>query len=100
MTKTTKPPIADLIARTPGAQTREEAKASLKARRDQLLSSTSVPPSDPAATEPMPDIDSEAYARHFFTRLAEKEKNSAPPRPPRGSKPRLVTKDDEPPKTS
>lgn len=90
---------ADLIARTPGAQPRDAAHASIKARREQLLSTTAAAPPDPAAPEPMPDIDTQAYARDFYARLINKDADASKP-PPRG-RPRLVVdNDDDPPKTS
>ena len=89
---TQRPPIADLIARTPGAQTRDEALASIKARRERLLGTTATAPADPAAAEPLPDIDTEAFAKEFFRRQMEKD---APP--PRGGKPRLAVDNDNEP---
>ena len=99
--KSTKPSIADLIAATPGAQTREEALASIKARRARMLAaSDAAQPTDFSAPEPMPILgDPEAFAREFFQRTLQE-----PPPPPRGVKPRLVVRNDdddpEPPKAA
>ena len=95
MTKKPTPPIADLIAQTPGAQTRDEAKASLKARRERLLNTTATPLADPTAPEPIPDVDTQGYARDFFARMMEKETQNQKP-PARGSKPRIVIDNDDP----
>ena len=94
MTKKPMPPIADLIAMTPGAQTREQATASLKVRRERLLNSVAPPPTDFVTPEPIPDIETENYAKGFFKRLMDKDQP-----PPRGSKPRVIidNKNPEPP---
>lgn len=93
MTKRTMPPIADLIAKTPGAQTREQALASIKARRARLLGPEPTPPADFTAPEPMPVIDDpDQFARDFVQRVLAKDKP-----PPRGVKPRLVGKNDNDP---
>ena len=95
------PPLADFIAATPAAQSREQAMASVKTRRAQLISSSATPPlSDFGAAEPMPLLDApDEYAKQFFQRLITKEKT-----PRKRSQPRLVidTKDDypEPPKAA
>lgn len=98
MTKKPMPPIADLIAETPGAQTRQEAHAHIKARREQWRASEATPPGDVTQAEPMPPIDGEdiePFAKGFWQRHMEKEK------PKRGGKPQLTIvrndKDDEPP---
>lgn len=99
--KSAKPSIADLIAATPGAQTREEALASIKARRARMLASPdAAQPADFSVPEPMPILgDPEAFARAFFQR---KMQEAAPP--PRGVKPRIVVRNDdddpEPPKAA
>ncbi|MFN0218210.1 MAG: hypothetical protein ACKVP4_05270 [Hyphomicrobium sp.] len=88
------PSLADLIAATPGAQSRGQALASVKTRRAQLLSSAApLPPTDFGAPEPMPLLDApDEYAKEFFQRLMTKDM------PRKGSKPRLVidNKDDDP----
>lgn len=100
MTRSKFPSLADLIAATPGAQSREQALASVKTRRAQLLSTAApLPIDDFSATEPMPLLDApDKYAKEFFQRILTKDT------PPRGSKPRLVidnTDDDpEPPKAA
>lgn len=91
MTKKPMPPIADLIGKTPGAQTREQANASLKVRRERLLNSAAPPPKDFVTPEPIPDIDTESYAKGFFQRQMDKDKP-----PPRGSKPRVIIDNDDP----
>ncbi len=98
------PDITQLIGRSPGAQPREKAIASIKARRAKLL--TRPPPDSPphpaaeemAVTErePLPTLDdTEAFAAGFWQRLKGKEA-AKKERPPRGSKPRLVVDNDEP----
>jgi hypothetical protein len=96
-----KPSLAELIARTPGAQPLERARAFIKAKREQLLGSQAPPPADDFAPEPLPVAeDPDAFAKGVFERLKERLA------PPRGSKPRLVVDnaprdgddDPEPPK--
>lgn len=85
MTDRKMPTLADLIARTPGAQSRDAAQTSVIARRAQLLNSAAPPPSeDFTAPEPMPIVDApDAFAQAFFQRLQDKEL-------PRTARPRLV----------
>lgn len=89
MTDRTKPTIAELIAGTPGAQPIQQALASIKARRDKLLSKNETTKThDFSAPEPMPVLaDPDAFAKGFFERLQN---------PPRGAKPRLVVSNDPP----
>lgn len=89
MTDRTKPTIAELIARTPGAQPTRQALASIKARRDKLRSKNeTTKPHDFSAPESMPGLaDPDAFAKEFFERLKT---------PPRGAKPRLVVSNDPP----
>jgi hypothetical protein len=70
MTNHKLPSLADLIAATPGAQTREDARASIKARRDKLLNASApLPPADFAATEPLPLVDEpDTFAKEFWQR--------------------------------
>lgn len=95
MTKSKMPPIAALIGETPGAQTREEALASIEARRARLLSQeTPEPPADFTTPEPMPLLDDpDAFAKKFIERIMEKGEP-----PPRGVKPRVVVDNDNDPK--
>jgi hypothetical protein len=80
-----KPTLAELIAKTPGAQPLERARAFIKARRERLLGPAEPPPADVSAAEPLPLVeDPDAFAKGVFQRLKEKQT------PPRGSKPRLV----------
>lgn len=86
MTDIKKPTLADLIASTPGAQSREAAQASIAARRARLLNSAAPsPPEDFTASEPLPIVgEPDVFAQAFFQRLLDK---ASPPRP---SKPCLV----------
>ncbi len=89
--------LAELIAQTPGAQTRQEALAHVRARTQ-----TAKPPSqqpllddDIIKAEPMPIIDKpDVYAADFFQRLKMKEKGKQ--KPPKRQKPRLVIDNDTP----
>jgi hypothetical protein len=102
MTDDTSLSLADIIARTPGAQPREKALASIKARRARFLAQ---PPAatggerDIAAPEPVPMVEEpDDYATGFWKRFANK--NEANNRlPARGKKPRLVVDNDDPPKS-
>lgn len=100
MTRSKFPTLADLIAATPAAQSREQALASVKTRRAQLLSSSApLPINDFTSAEPMPLINApDDYAKAFFQRLIAKDV------PPKRSKPRLVIDnnddDPEPPKAA
>lgn len=91
MSKKPMPPIADLIAQTSGAQSRDQANKSLKVRRDRLLNSAASPPAEFETPEPLPGIDTESYAQGFFQRMMDKESP-----PPRGGKPRVVVDNDDP----
>jgi hypothetical protein len=91
MSKKPMPPIADLIAQTPGAQSRDQANKSVKARRDRLLNSAALPAVEFETPEPLPEIDTEGYAKGFFERMMDRE---GPP--PRGGKPRVVVDNDDP----
>lgn len=99
MTKIPMPPLPELIAQTPGAQTREQALASIKTRRQQLLGTDDAPQTDFTSPEPLPHTDPDAYAKGFFERQMAKETP-----PSRGAKPRLVidnnNDDPEPPKAA
>lgn len=68
---TDKPPsIADLIAKTPGAQTREQAIESLKARRARMLQQ-SEPPKEPEPEFGDPEWSKRFHERHSKARLAK-----------------------------
>jgi hypothetical protein len=83
MTDPKKPSLADLIAGTPGAQSREQAQESIKTRRAQLLNTTEPPP-DFAAAEPLPIVDApEDFAKSFFQRLMAKGEPTPQPFAPR-----------------
>jgi len=94
--------ITEMIARSPAAQTREQALASIKARRARLLARPPVESrhdDEPDLTrpEPMPIIDDpDAFAAGFWTRFNSKEPPSTPRPPPRGSKPRIVVDNTKP----
>ena len=84
MTDPKKPSLADLIAGTPGAQSREQASESIKARRAQLLNTTEPPPQDFAAPEPLPIVDTpDDFAKGFFQRLMAKGDPTPQPFTPR-----------------
>jgi hypothetical protein len=99
-------PLADLIAQTPGAQTREQLLERINARQQKRPKNLSNPtPSEEGLTkhEPTPLIDSpDDYAAGYFKRLKEKEKtptkakSKAQPKQPKGSKLTLVRKDGKP----
>jgi len=95
------PPLADLIAKTPGAQTREQALEHIKARRARLLAQSPIDTRRDdkiAAPEPAPSAESpDDYAAGFWKRLADKDDAKKRP-PPRGKKPRLIVDNDDPPK--
>jgi hypothetical protein len=84
--------LAELIAHTPGAQTREQAIESIKRRRQkQHIEKPQPAISDDqiAKPEPLPIIDNpEDFAKGFYQRLQAKEK--AKQKPPKRSKPRLL----------
>jgi len=90
--------LADLIAQTPGAQTREQAIERIKARRQKRLTKEprpSVSEDQLAKPEPLPIIDKpDQFAADFFERLKAKEK--AKTRPPKRSKPRLFLDNEKP----
>ena len=76
--------ITEMIARSPAAQPRERAIASIQARRSRLLlspapdrASHQPPATDEIATierEPMPMLnDTDAFAAGFWQRLKERE---------------------------
>jgi len=94
--------ITEMIARSPGAQTREQALASLKARRARFLAQPPVdsPRNDePDLTrpEPMPFVDDpDAFAAGFWTRFNNKAPPLTPAPPPRGRKPRIVVDNTKP----
>lgn len=84
-----RPPMSDLIAQTPGAQGNDEARRSISRRKNSRV--VQEPPREEfAATEPNPVGDTEAFARGFYGRLMEKDTP-----PPRGTKPKLVTNNDD-----
>ncbi|MGD9784061.1 MAG: hypothetical protein AB7E80_17140 [Hyphomicrobiaceae bacterium] len=93
MTKRAMPSLADLIAQTPGAQTREAAHAHIEARRGQWRAVDAKPSGDITQPEPMPAIeDVEQFAKGFWQRKMEDQT------PKRGGKPKLVVdNDDDPP---
>ncbi len=91
------PTLADLIAQTPGAQTREQAIESIKARRQKRLAEKTQPAVSEdqlVKPEPLPIIEKpDQYAADFFQRLKAKEK--AKQKPPKRSKPRLFLDNDK-----
>lgn len=91
--------LAELIAKTPGAQTREQITGRIKTRRQKRLSEkpqTLASEDQLVKPEPLPIIGKpDEYAKDFFQRLKAKEK--AKQKPPKRSKPKLVL-DNEMPK--
>jgi hypothetical protein len=100
MTEDTSLSLADIIAKTPGAQPREKALASIKARRARFLVQSPAATrgeSDIAAPEPAPLLkEPDDYAAGFWQRFADKNDAKKRP-PPRGKKPRLIVDNDDPP---
>ena len=92
------PSLVELIAQTPGAQTREQALAHIKARQQKCIKKPlqSVPSEEQLATpEPFPIIDNpEQHAANFWKRFNAKEEEKR--KPPKGSKPRLLIDNDKP----
>ena len=93
------PPLADLIAQTPGAQPREHLLERIKARQEarSKKKQKSAPAEDHLTTpEPLPIVNEpDRFAADFFARLREKaratQKDKAKAKPtPKRSKPRLV----------
>ncbi len=68
MTERPPPSIKDLIAATPGAQTREQALASLKARRSQMLASAAPVALAPT---PEPEFGDAEWAKKFHERVSK-----------------------------
>ena len=101
-----KPSLADLIAQTPGAQSREQLLERIKARQQKRSNKQQKPaPSEEDLTKPEPiNIISDPYssAPDVIQRLLasakakQKEKPTAQPKQPKGSKLRLVRKDGKP----
>ena len=101
-----RPSLADLIAQTPGAQTREQLRERIKARQQKRLKKQSNPASaeeELVTPEPLPIVNQpDQFAADFFARLKEKtkatqkDKPKAKPTPTKPSKPRLVVDNDKP----
>ena len=87
--------ITEMIARSPAAQPRDKAFASIKARRARLLAQRPVDTRrdhepDLTRPEPMPIVDDpDAFAAGFWTRFNSKPPPTPAP-PPRGGKPHIV----------
>lgn len=97
--------LAELIAQTPGAQTREQLLERIKARQQKRLKKQSSPaPAEEALVtpEPLPIVHQpDKFAADFFARLKEKTKATQKDNPkakptPKRSKPRLVVDNDKP----
>jgi hypothetical protein len=88
----TKASLAELIAQTPGAQTREQVIERIKKRQQKRLIEKPQPAISEeqiAKPEPLPIIDNpDDFAKGFYQRLQAKE--NAKQKPPKGSKPRLL----------
>ena len=107
-TQRAEPSLAELIAQTPGAQTREEALAHIAAREQAFAPKKRQPPnpSEEDLTKPEPiniepiNIISDPYnsAPEVLKRLVAKakDKQKEKPKPAKLSKPRLVVDNDKP----
>lgn len=77
MRKYTRPPLADILAKTPGANTRADAEEFAAKRRAELLGapvSTPQPPEPDIAPEQAPIIENpDRYAEDFWQRFVEKQ---------------------------
>ena len=97
--------LAELIAKTPGAQTREQLLERIKSREQKR----SKKPLKPALAEkqltereplPIPDEpaqiyeDPDKFAKEYWKRLKAKEREKR--KPPKRSKPRLIHDNDKP----
>ena len=90
MSKRKRPPLSDLIAKTPGANTRAQAKAFLKMRRAEITAQPPAPPDlerRPQEREPAPVIDDpDRYGSEFWQRFVDKQNAGKSPgkrRPPK-----------------
>ena len=94
VTSQNKVSLSELIAKTPGAQTREQLLERIKARQKKRSKEPqkSAPIEDQLATpEPLPFINKpDGYAADLFERLKAKQK------PPKRPKPRIVVNNDKP----
>jgi len=98
--------LADLIAQTPGAQTREQLLERIKARQKKRSkkSQQSAPSEEELVTpEPLPIVNQpDQFAAGYWERLKEKTKAAqkgnpkAKTTPTKRSKPRLVVDNDKP----
>jgi hypothetical protein len=83
MSKRKRPPLADLIAKTPGANTRTQAKAFLKMRRAEITAQPAIAPDLELRTqepEPAPIIDdADRYGSEFWQRFIDKQNAGKPP---------------------
>ena len=82
-----RPPLADIIAKTPGANVRADAEAFLNHRRTELLGAPAnvpQPPEPDAAPEPAPIIENpDRYAEDFWQRFVDKQNaGKKPPKKP------------------
>ncbi len=90
--------LSELIAKTPGAQTREQLLERIKAREGKRTKTSprSAPSEEQLSTpEPMPMVDADKFAEGYFKRLKAKEEVKRP-----RSKPRIVVDNDKPSPTN
>jgi hypothetical protein len=82
MTKRKRPPLSDIIAKTPGANTRAQAKAFLKMRRAEITAQPPLPPERALQTlerEPAHVIDdADKYGTEFWQRFIDKQNAGKP----------------------
>ena len=88
------PPLKDLIARTPGAQTREKALENIKARRAKFMKARATPPADEmaGAAEPMPAAELPDPPPPPKPKSTQQNPRGATGRPPRPFPPHATKK--------
>lgn len=89
------PPLKDLIAQTPGAQTREKALESIKARRAKILKATPTSPKQDetiGAAEPMPAVELPDPPPPPKPKRTQQNQSGASERPPRPFPPHATKK--------
>ena len=96
MSKSKRPPLKDILAKTPGANTRADAETFVAQRRAELLNNptTSTPPPQQAdAPEPAPILENpERYAEDFWQRFVDKQNTGKKPAKKPRKKPGRPTK--------
>jgi len=92
------PSLVELIAQTPGAQTREQALKHIASREKEFTPRKAqrrlLSDDDVDKREPLPIIDNPQNAANFWKRFNAREEEKR--KPPKGSKPRLLIDNDKP----